>query len=280
MRAYESSPEWRALAPATHSTYRLYLQDLSRLGHIRAADVTRRGLIEVRNAIAAIRGDGAASGFVRAASAMFTWAASNDWLEHSPAALLKPLQGGHLPTWSMDHVRAANAALPEPLRRAVVLALHTAQRRGDLIAMRWADYDGEAVRVRQQKTGVELMIHASDELRAELATWQADATAPTILTDGKGKAWNGMQLSAHMAYHLAQIEGFPPGMNIHGLRKLAATRLADAGCTMHEIAAMTGHKTLGMVSLYTADADQRRLARAAVERLRTTADNQQPTPNK
>ena len=33
-----------------------------------------------------------------------------------------------------------------------------------------------------------------------------------------------------------------PRLGIHGLRKLAATRLADAGCSTHEIAAITGHR--------------------------------------
>ena len=47
----------------------------------------------------------------------------------------------------------------------------------------------------------------------------------------------------------------------HGLRKAALTRLADAGCTTHELAAISGHKTLSEV------ADQARLARAAMERI-------------
>ena len=40
-----------------------------------------------------------------------------------------------------------------------------------------------------------------------------------------------------------------------------ATRLADAGCTAHEIAAISGHKTLKEVVRYTKGADQARLAR-------------------
>jgi integrase len=51
------------------------------------------------------------------------------------------------------------------------------------------------------------------------------------------------------------------------LRKAACTRLADAGCTAHEIAAISGHKTLSEVQRYTRGADQARLARAAMERI-------------
>src|SRR5262249_12573378 len=53
----------------------------------------------------------------------------------------------------------------------------------------------------------------------------------------------------------------------HGLRKAACTRLADAGCTAHQIAAISGHKTLKEVERYTKGADQARLARAAMERI-------------
>jgi len=44
----------------------------------------------------------------------------------------------------------------------------------------------------------------------------------------------------------------------HGLRKAAARRLAEAGCTEHEIAAITGHASLREVQRYTKAADQKR----------------------
>jgi integrase len=43
--------------------------------------------------------------------------------------------------------------------------------------------------------------------------------------------------------------------------------LAEAGCSTHEIACVTGHRTLAMVELYTRAADQKRMAGAAVVRL-------------
>ena len=74
-----------------------------------------------------------------------------------------------------------------------------------------------------------------------------------------------------MPVALARI-GLPADLNVHGLRKLAATELADAGCSMHEIAAITGHHSLSMVQLYTRSADQERLASAAIIRLSEHAD--------
>jgi integrase len=53
--------------------------------------------------------------------------------------------------------------------------------------------------------------------------------------------------------------------SFHGLRKAAATRLAEAGCTTEQIKAVTGHATLKEVGRYTKAADQARLARQALE---------------
>ena len=49
-----------------------------------------------------------------------------------------------------------------------------------------------------------------------------------------------------------------------GLRKSAATRLADAGCSEPQITAVTGHATWNEVRRHTAVRDQRRLAASAL----------------
>jgi integrase len=61
------------------------------------------------------------------------------------------------------------------------------------------------------------------------------------------------------------------------LRKAALTRLADAGCTTHEIAAISGHKSLKEIQRYTSAADQARLARAAMERMGNESVKSEPT---
>ena len=54
------------------------------------------------------------------------------------------------------------------------------------------------------------------------------------------------------------------GCTAHGLRKAAARRLAEAGCTAHQIASITGHRTLWEVERCTRAADQERLAVAVM----------------
>lgn len=60
---------------------------------------------------------------------------------------------------------------------------------------------------------------------------------------------------------------------LNGLRKLCAKRLADAGCTTHQIAAITGHKTLAEIQRYTIEAEQKKLVQAAIARLLLPTEN-------
>jgi integrase len=51
---------------------------------------------------------------------------------------------------------------------------------------------------------------------------------------------------------------------IHGLRKASLTRLAHDGCTGPELMAVSGHATLAQVQVYIDEAEQERLAEAAM----------------
>ena len=276
--AFKASPEWRGLADKTRITYAVYLKDLERDAGAKVTDVKRRDVLALRDAIALARGNGAGTGFVRAASRLFSWAVDREWIEHSPAQGVKAIPGGSLQAWTMDQFNAALAGLSEPLRRAVVLALHTGQRRADLCRLMWSNFDGKTIRLKQAKTGVQLAIFADPALVAELAVWRKDTATVTILANPAALPWVPERLSEMLGRALDKIEGMPRNLNIHGLRKLQATRIADGGGSTHEIAAVTGHKTLGMIAHYTRSADQEKLASAAIHRLYPRSDKQQPAP--
>ena len=156
-----------------------------------------------------------------------------------------------------------------------MLAVHTGQRRGDLVALRWSNVAAGVVRLTQEKTGAKLVIPQHPDLAAELEKWRKGASAVTVLTDQAGKPWDRDWLT--MCVMRAVDALGMKGLNIHGLRKLAVVRLAEAGCTVHEIAAITGHASLTEIARYTAAADQERLARAAVTRLQTAKSKPRET---
>jgi hypothetical protein len=59
----------------------------------------------------------------------------------------------------------------------------------------------------------------------------------------------------------------------HGLRKTLGRRMADAGCSAHEIMAALGHTTLSEAERYTREADRRRGDRQAVLKLEAHKEN-------
>jgi integrase len=267
--AYERSPEWAALKPRTVKARLAALRHIMPVSHLTVAGLRRKALLELRDAIAVGIGPGAANAFAANMAALLSWARERGWIEYSPADRIKALRGGHFPTWTEDDFAAAMDAATPALKRALMLAVHTGQRRGDLIAARWPDMAGGVWRLRQEKTGARLAIPLHPDLAADMATWPRDAV--TVLATEAKTPWDRDALTMAV---MRLMEGIGrKGLNVHGLRKLAAVRLAEAGASVHEIAAVTGHASLAQVALYTRDVDQARLARAAVVRLPTTAGN-------
>lgn len=267
LRAFEASPEFNGKAKTTQTQYLIYLKPWLQIADTPVASIRRRDVLAARDAIAQTRGVGAATAFGRVAAILFRWAVDREWIENNPATGIRALAGGSLPAWTEAQISHALAHLREDLRRVVVLGLHTGQRRGDLIAMTWAAYDGQTIRLRQAKTGATLILPVHPELRVELEAWKAERKGVQILTTPRTGAWRGGNFLSHEMGKGLQRIGLPPGLNVHGLRKAAARRLAEAGCTVHEIAAITGHRSLSMVQHYTTSADQKRLADSAVARL-------------
>ena len=64
------------------------------------------------------------------------------------------------------------------------------------------------------------------------------------------------------------LAGLPGHCLPHGLRKANMRRLAESGSSAKEIAAISGHRTLKEIERYTAAADQVRLSKAAMAKLR------------
>jgi integrase len=153
-----------------------------------------------------------------------------------------------------DHVR--NNAIA---RMTQLLLLYTGQRVGDVAAMKWSQYDGRGIGVRQQKTRTLLWIPCHAVLKAAL-----DA-APRNSEFIVGKSFTGDGLSNVIRRALRRIGS--EQFTTHGLRKNSAIALAEAGCTPQQIAAITGHRSWKMIQHYTAAADQRKLAEQAIRRL-------------
>lgn len=266
LKAFRRSPEFRALRPSSQRNYEIMIRYLEVLAPYKARAITRRNILNLRDTLSMQNGPGVAAQTMRVMSRIMSWAVDREWLESSPANRIRAAKATPYAAWTEAEADHAEASFPEHMRRLVILARYTGQRRSDLVAMTWAAYDGQTIRIVQQKTGTALSIPAHPRLRSELDRWKRDATSTHILTGATGAPRTPASTTQAMRSLCRQF-GMRPQLTVHGLRKLAATALADSGCTAHEIAAITGHKTLGMVAHYTASANQQALATSAISKL-------------
>jgi integrase len=147
--------------------------------------------------------------------------------------------------WTDADIAQFNKVASEPLRAALVLGLWTGQRQGDLLRLRWTAYNGRFIEVRQPKTKARVIIPTAAALRATLRALRRRRKAATILTNSRGLPWtsSGFRASWRKACAAAGIAE----LRFNDLRGSAVTRLAEAGATEPEIAAITGHR-LGYVT--------------------------------
>jgi integrase len=185
-----------------------------------------------------------------------------------------PTQGIKLPKvktthrrpWTPEETEQYERAHPigTKARLAFALGLYTVQRLGDVTRMGRQHVRDGSITVRQGKTGTALILPIHPDLQSII-----DATPSehmTFLVTQTNRPYSGNDLSGQFRVWCDEA-GLPNGCTFHGLRATGCTRLADAGCSTHEIAAWSGHMSLKEVERYTKSANQKKLAVSAVARI-------------
>jgi integrase len=175
------------------------------------------------------------------------------WRDDNPAFGVKRLKhyGSGFTTWAETDIETYRAHYPLGSRERLVLelAIGTAQRRGDLVRLGWRHVVKGAIALRQSKTGAPVTVPIVRELQAAIDLCPRDCL--TFIAQADGRPLGAETLGADQ-------------LSLHGLRKAAARRLAEAGCTAHEMMAVTGHKSLSEAERYTREASMTRLAESGM----------------
>jgi integrase len=148
--------------------------------------------------------------------------------------------------WLPEHITAFCSVASPELQFALLLALWTGQRQGTLIDIAWSQYDGTHIRLqpnkqRRGKKKKRIVIPVGAPLKAALDARRPEKPEGTILrnTFGNARTSDGFRSSWSTAFDRAKLSD--EDLHFHDLRGTAVTRLALAGCTVPQIAAITGH---------------------------------------
>jgi integrase len=207
-----------------------------------------------------------ARNFLKALRALMRHCILVKWRKDDPTAGIKmpSYRSEGYRTWTEDDIAKFETrhAIGTRARLALALLLYTAQRRADVVIMGRQHVRIGCITVRQQKTGTTLSIPLHPALQSVL-----DATTNehlTFLTTSAGKPFTAAGFT-NWFRDMCNAAGLPNGTSAHGLRKAACRRLAEAGCSANEIAAISGHASLKEVARYTKAADQMRMAQSAID---------------
>ncbi len=257
---YKQAPEFRELRENTRKIYSFALDILARAwGCSSVASIERKHVLRLRDKFA--EHPAKANLIVTVLRIVLAFALDRDYRSDNPARNIKKLAtgAGHM-SWPDEAIERFLKTAPPMMTLALKMGLYTGQRVGDVLAMSWHDYDGEYIKVVQGKTGVKLSISVHSVLKEALDAHER--VSPIILTSPTGRPFKYHNFRRRFG-NAMESAGLA-GLVFHGLRYTAAAKLADAGCSLKEIASITGHKSLAMIEKYTRDADQERLSGAAI----------------
>jgi integrase len=244
---YQRSPAFTDLAPETRKGYIRHIRRIETdYGDLPIAAIASPGfrgdILDWRDRIAEASGPRQADYAFAVLARVLSWAHDRRRIPLNPAERPGRLSKGsraHI-VWTDAEIDALLKAAPPHVALPFLIALGTGQRESDVLGLTWSAYDGARLLVCQSKSGNHLAIPLTADLRAVLDATKARRPASTaICTTTRGTPWtrDGYQTQFGRAKDAAGITG----KTFHDTRGTAVLRLAQAGCSIPEIYAITGH---------------------------------------
>lgn len=249
IREFEETAKWRRLAESTKGEYRRVLTFWeSRYGtcpHEALEDKAfRRDVLKWHDTFSAEK-PREADNRVTVLARVLSWAAKDGPLGANVLdGFDRAYQGDRSEMiWLPEHVEAFNAVAEPEMQLALVLALHTGQRQGDLLRLAWSSYDGARITLRQgkarrgDKLGRVVRVRCTKALKVTLD--MLERRSPLILTTKTGRSFK-KRYFAELWEKTCAAAGITD-LHFHDLRGTTVTMLFQAGCNLGEIVAITGH---------------------------------------
>jgi integrase len=257
------STEFANLKPSSQGTYRMTLGPVLELdGHRLVRDLPADKARKIIQEIGARRP--AMANLTRAVlRRMFSFAMTIGQRRDNPFDAVPKYKIGTHHTWTDGELEAYEKRWPLGTRERLAydILLYTAQRVGDAVRIQRSAIRNGIITLVQQKTGTEVFVPMHPALARSISAGPAKGLY--LIGDRNGRPITRRTLSLLIST-ATKAAGLPAECVAHGLRKAALRRLAEHGATSKEMQAVSGHKSLSEIERYTRQADQQRLAKAAI----------------
>lgn len=268
VKRYRETTAWAALSPATRrQRENIFVHVLDKAGHELCSRITADTIMAGRERRASTPAQ--ARNFLDAMRGLFRWAKEAKHVRTDPTAGVSNPPRKHGPgfvAWTEDHVGAFHRRFPIGTRQRVWIdvLLYTGLRRGDAVRLGRQHIRDGVASLKTEKSGetVEVTLPILPALAETLKAGPCGELTFIAGESGRPLTKESFGNEFRKACHQAGVPG-----SAHGVRKIAATRAANAGATVAQLEAIFGWTGGTMASLYTRTADRRRLATEAMHKL-------------
>lgn len=199
---------------------------------------------------------------------LFKYAVKLGWRADNPMDFVgyRPKKTSGFHSWTEAEVEQYQACWPlgTKQRLAMEICLWTGKRRGDAIRLGPQHVRGDSLFGRDRKTGKEWELPIARQLREAIDAMPVSEHLCFVPSD-RGRPYSAASFG-NMFRQWCDKAGLPH-CSAHGLRKAISRRLAEEGVGNAGIKSVTLHSRDDEVALYVAAADQKRLARASIDRI-------------
>jgi site-specific recombinase XerD len=215
---------------------------------------------------------GAANIRLKALRALFTWVTEEGECENNPTVGVKKIlyRTNEHHTWTTEEIEMFKARHPVGTKPRLALDLlrFTTGRREDAPRLGPQHIRSGRIQFRQAKNEhrnpIDIDIPLHPELEASIAATPSGHLTFLVTQFGRPYTPTGFGNAIRDWCNQANL----PHCSAHGLRKATPTQMAENSATPHEIMAVTGHQTLKEVERYTRKAQRRKLADAAMSKIK------------
>lgn len=142
--------------------------------------------------------------------------------------------------WTPEQISAFKAVALPSVQLAVDIALYTGQRPADVLGLQWSDVKDGWVTLVQGKTGATVSLPVFSALERALAATERQS-AWILVNERSGRPWQQITFQREVAATIKRAGLSGTGLHFQDFRRTAVVALAEAGATVPQIAAVTGH---------------------------------------
>lgn len=273
---YQKSAEWKALKLSTQKVRANILKKACENGGaLLVPQITRKVIAAGRDR----RADtpAAALNFMKVMNYLFDWAVDAGYARVNPVKDVKrPKQKttGHKPWTEQDVIAFYEKHGPDTQARlAIEMILFTGLRRGDVWKIGPQHIRDGILELRAEKNNEQLHIPVDPILQAAFDRVTTGHLA-YLVTPKQGRPFKSKESFGNWFGKMCSEAGVPS--RAHGIRKTVAQKLAEAGGSNAELKALFGWTSDAMATLYTRNADRKKLAEGAAQKLKVNSLSPHP----